>query len=154
MAAHDSEVVIQFRRPGRLLFPLPSGATVPPNRLTLQFQPDEGIDLKFQVKQPDTTDGTKLRTGTMSFDYASTFGRDALPEAYERLLLDAIQGDASLFMRSDEIERAWAIVDPLVAAVEQPEAPTPSNYERGTWGPHCADALISSEGRHWHNGSA
>ena len=151
LAARDSEVVIQFRRPSRTLFPLPTGVTVPPNRLTLQLQPDEGIDLKFQVKQPDTLDGTRLRTGTMSFDYASTFGRGAIPEAYERLILDAIQGDASLFMRSDEIERAWAIIDPLVSAVEQTDAPTPSEYERGSWGPECSDALIAGEGRHWHN---
>jgi glucose-6-phosphate 1-dehydrogenase len=152
LAARDSEVVIQFRSQARLLFPLPPGTSVPPNRLTLQLQPDEGIDLKFQVKQPDTPDGTKLQTGTMSFDYASTFGRGSIPEAYERLLLDAIHGDASLFMRSDEIERAWAIVDPLVAATEHADAPTPTQYEPASWGPTCADALLAAEGRSWHNG--
>jgi glucose-6-phosphate 1-dehydrogenase len=151
MAERDSQVVIQFRRPSRTLFPLPPGVTVPPNRLTLQLQPDEGIALKFQVKQPDTINGTKLRTATMSFDYASTFGRGAIPDAYELLLLESIQGDPSLFLRSDVIERAWAIVDPLVAAVEHSDAPTPTEYERGSWGPVCADALIASEGRHWDN---
>jgi glucose-6-phosphate 1-dehydrogenase len=152
LAVRDSEVVIQFRCPNRMIFPLPAGECVAPNRLTLQLQPDEGIDLKFQVKQPDTPNGVELHTGTMSFDYASEFGRGAIPEAYERLLLDAIHGDASLFMRSDEIERAWAIVDPLVAATERADAPTPTEYERGTWGPHCADALIAGEGRFWHKG--
>jgi glucose-6-phosphate 1-dehydrogenase len=152
LAMRDSEVIIQFRCPNRMMFPLPAGECVAPNRLTLQLQPDEGIDLNFQVKEPDTPNGMKLRTGTMAFDYASTFGRGAIPEAYERLLLDAIHGDASLFMRSDEIERAWAIVDPLIAATERADAPAPTEYERGAWGPARADALLAAEGRHWHNG--
>ena len=145
-----SEVVIQFRRPSRTLFSKTSDI-LSGNRLTLRIQPNEGIHLGFQVKRPDTLDGVKLDTGDMAFDYATTFGKGAIPEAYERLILDAIHGDASLFMRSDEIERAWEIIDPLVAATEQPATPPPMEYTPGSWGPACADALLADEGRTWQN---
>ena len=80
-----------------------------------------------------------------------TYGEQAIPEAYETLILDAIQGDASLFMGSDEIERAWAIVDPLITATESPNGPRPEAYPVGSYGPACADAMLAKDGRAWQN---
>ena len=94
-------------------------------------------------------DGTHLHAQDLSFDYRDAFNERALPEAYERLLLDAIQGEATLFMRNDEIEQAWAIMDPLIAATERPDAPQPQIYASGTDGPKCADELLAKEGRKW-----
>jgi glucose-6-phosphate 1-dehydrogenase len=85
----------------------------------------------------------------MEFHYAKDFGAGALPEAYERLLLDAMQGDASLFARADEIELAWTLIDRILAYWEQPDAPPLVEYESGTWGPAEADALLSQDGWNW-----
>jgi glucose-6-phosphate 1-dehydrogenase len=143
-----SEVVIQFRCPPHLMFPQPPGETLQCNRLALCIQPDEGIHLNFQSKSPD--DGNvMLRPADLQFHYKDAFPDKPLPEAYERLLLDAIQGDAALFMRSDEIERAWEIMDPLIAGVEGPNGPTPLEYAVGSEGPACADELLAREGKKW-----
>jgi glucose-6-phosphate 1-dehydrogenase len=85
----------------------------------------------------------------MEFHYAEDFGAGALPDAYERLLLDAMQGDASLFARADEIELAWGLIDPILAAWEQPGAPRLVGYEAGTWGPPEADEFLARDGRAW-----
>ena len=94
-------------------------------------------------------DGVSLRPHDLTFNYKQAFQDQAIPEAYERLILDAIQGDASLFMRADEIERAWEIMDPLIAATERPDAPDPEVYPIGSQGPACADAMIAADGRKW-----
>ena len=112
------------------------------------IQPDEGIHLNFQAKVPDDG-GTTLSPADMEFHYRSAFPNKPIPEAYERLLQDAIEGDAALFMRSDEIERAWAIMDPLIAASERPDAPRPQEYAVGGEGPACADELLARTGRTW-----
>ena len=143
-----SEVMIQFRCPPHLMFPLPKDEVLQCNRMTLVLQPNEGISLNFQTKVPDV-DGTRLRPRDLAFDYRHAYDDRALPEAYERMLLDAIQGDASLFLRSDEIERAWEIMDPLIAAVEAPDAPQPEEYAVGSQGPAVADRLLEDEGRKW-----
>ena len=143
LAARYSEVVIQFRCPSHLMFPLPPGQTLQCNRLTLNLQPNEGIRLNFQTKEPDV-DGVRLRPMDLAFDYKGAYREKALPEAYERLLLDAMQGDAALFMRSDEIERAWEIMDPVIAAAGRPE-----EYAVGSTGPACADQLLAAEGKAW-----
>jgi glucose-6-phosphate 1-dehydrogenase len=143
-----SEVMIQFRCPSHLMFPLPPGQVLRCNHLTMVIQPNEGITLNFQTKVPDV-DGVNLQPRDLSFDYKSAYAEKALPEAYERLLLDAIQGDASLFMRADEIERAWEIMDPIIQAAERPDAPQPEPYAVGSQGPKCADELLASEGRTW-----
>lgn len=143
-----SEVVIQFRCPAHLPFPLAKGEVLDCNRMTLVLQPNEGIHLNFQTKVP-STDGVHLQPRDLSFDYRSAYQNLGIPEAYERLLLDAIQGDASLFIRSDEIERAWEIMDPIIAASEQPDAPEPDEYEVGSQGPSCSHRLIEREGRTW-----
>jgi glucose-6-phosphate 1-dehydrogenase len=142
-----SEVVVQFRCPPHLMFPLPAGATLQCNRLALCIQPDEGIHLNFQSKVPDR-EAMVLRPADLEFHYRDTYG-GALPEAYERLLHDAMHGDAALFMRSDEIERAWEIVDPLIAATEAADAPRPQEYAPGSDGPACADAFLARGGRSW-----
>jgi len=143
-----SEVVIQFHCPPNLMFPLPPGQTLKCNRLTLRLQPDEGIRLNFQTKVPGE-DKVALRPADLRFAFAEEYGGDALPEAYETLIGDAISGDATLFMRSDEIERAWAVMDPLIAASERPDGPPPEEYAVGSWGPACADKLLQRSGATW-----
>jgi glucose-6-phosphate 1-dehydrogenase len=148
MASRLSEVVVQFRCPPHLMFPLPPGATLQCNRLSMCIQPDEGIHLNFQSKVPDT-EQMELRPSDMQFHYHDAYPDAAIPESYERLLMDAIHGDAHLFMRSDEIERAWEIMDPLIAAVEQRRVSPPQEYAVGTNGPACADQFLARTGRSW-----
>jgi glucose-6-phosphate 1-dehydrogenase len=146
-----SEVVIQFRPTPHLMFHLSPDERIINNRLILRLQPDEGIQLRFMVKRPDAPGKVRLTPSNMEFSYAGEYGPDAIPEAYERLLLDAINGDASLFMRADEIERAWEIIDPLIAASEDPSYPAPQSYEPQTWGPSCAHEMLERDGRAWEN---
>jgi glucose-6-phosphate 1-dehydrogenase len=150
MASRVSEVVIQFRCPPGLMFPMPPGESLSCNRLTIRVQPDEGIRLNFTVKAPGTSN-IRLHAADLAFDYAQEFGKNAIPEAYERLLLDAMNGDASLFIRGDLIERAWQIVDPLIRAAEADGDPNPQEYEKGSWGPECAERMLAAEGRVWKN---
>jgi glucose-6-phosphate 1-dehydrogenase len=147
LTARYSEVMIQFKCPARLMFPLPAEQTLQCNRLKMVIQPNESISINFQTKVPDV-DGVSLRPHDLTFNYKQAFQDQAIPEAYERLILDGIQGDASLFMRADEIERAWEIMDPLIAAAEH--APRqPEKYAVGSAGPTCADKLIDNDGRSW-----
>jgi glucose-6-phosphate 1-dehydrogenase len=146
LASRVSEVVIQFLCPPHLMFPLPAGKTLQCNRLALCIQPDEGIHLNFQTKVPDQK---ALNPADLEFHYHDTYPEVPIPDGYERLLEDAIQGDPILFMRNDEIERAWEIMDPLIAATEQPGAPRPESYPVGSAGPAAADALLAPEGRRW-----
>jgi glucose-6-phosphate 1-dehydrogenase len=143
-----SEVVIQFRCPPHLMFPLPAGETLQCNRLAMCIQPDEGIHLNFQSKVPDKGAVT-LHESDMEFHYRTTYGAGAIPEAYEVLLEDALAGDATLFMRSDEIERAWEVMDPVIAEAERPDRAKPMEYPVGSEGPACADAFLAREGRRW-----
>ncbi|MFO0843403.1 MAG: glucose-6-phosphate dehydrogenase [Gemmataceae bacterium] len=143
-----SEVVIQFRCPPHLMFPLPRGTTLDCNRLSICVQPDEGIHVQFQTKVPDHG-AMQLRPAEMEFHYRDEYPDTPLPEAYERLLQDALAGDASLFMRSDEIERAWEVMDPLIACVESEGGPELLEYKKGSPGPACADALLARTGRKW-----
>jgi len=148
LAARYSEVVIQFRCPAHLMFPLPPGQTLECNRVTIVLQPNEGIQLNFQTKVPEV-DGVSLQPRDLSFDYKEAYREKALPEAYERLILDAIQGDPSLFMRSDEIERAWEIMDPIIAASEKKGGIPPQKYAIGSQGPECANALFPGSAKGW-----
>jgi glucose-6-phosphate 1-dehydrogenase len=150
LAGRFSEVVVQFLCPPHLMFPLPPGQTLKCNRLTLRIQPNEGIRLNFETKVPDK-ERVELKPADLHFEYREAYGEAAIPEAYERLLVDSIQGDAALFMRSDEIERAWAIMDPVIAAVERAGGPVPEAYPVGSYGPKCADELLARDGRAWQN---
>ena len=142
-----SEIMIQFRCPAHLMFPLPKGEILQCNRMTLVLQPNEGIHLNFQTKVP-AVDGVHLQPRDLSFKFQDAFG-EPIPEAYERLLLDTVLGDAALFMRSDEIERAWEIVDPIIAATTRPDAPAPDEYSLGSDGPACASEQLAADGRKW-----
>jgi len=139
MAKKTSEITLQFRAAPRRLFPASASA---PNRISLKIQPDEGVHLRFQTKRP----GAGMRTDPvdMVFAYEDRFGPSALPDAYERLLLDALCGDPSLFIRADEIERSWAIVDPVLRY----ETP-PLVYPQGSWGPAEAAELFDDTDRRW-----
>ncbi|MCB0882166.1 MAG: glucose-6-phosphate dehydrogenase [Thermoleophilia bacterium] len=140
-----TEIAVQFRSPPHLPFAeLPVDA-VTPNLLTLRIQPDEGASLKFVAKVPGPS--MDLRTVSMDFSYGSSFLK-ASPEAYERLLLDAMLGDSTLFARWDEVETSWEIVDETLAAWAGTMADFPS-YAAGTWGPDAADDLMARDGRRW-----
>jgi glucose-6-phosphate 1-dehydrogenase len=150
LAAKTSQISIQFREVPHLLFPQASSLLA--NVLSLCLQPDEGIRLRLQAKEPGA--GMRTRPVDMEFHYAEDFGTDTLPDAYERLPLDALQGDASLFARADEIELAWGLIDPIIAGWEQPSAPALAEYEPGSWGPAEADSLLVDDGRGWLLGCA
>lgn len=141
-----TEIAIGFREAPHQLFRLSTGApsTVDPNMLVMRIQPEEGISLKFAAKLPGQS--IQIRPVSMDFQYGTSFGKKS-PEAYERLLLDAMLGDSTLYARGDFVEEAWALVMPILHAWEANEVPLAS-YESGTWGPHEADALMG-EGRRW-----
>lgn len=150
LAAKSTEITIFFKRPPHVMFPMPQGTKPAPNSLSICIQPDEGIHFSFQAKVPDTP--AEMRTVEMSFHYEESFGATAIPEAYERLLLDVIKGDASLFTRSDAIELSWELMDPILEGWQSKNAPPLSFYESGTWGPPEADLLIAHDGYHWTHG--
>jgi glucose-6-phosphate 1-dehydrogenase len=142
-----SEIIIQFREPPHVMFPLPSGYAITSNTLALCVQPDEGINLRFEAKVPDTA--ADMRSVDMHFNYAESFGSCAIPEAYERLLDDALKGDASLFTRSDGIEKGWEFTDSIMHGWASKHAPELYFYERGSWGPKESDEFLSRDGRRW-----
>lgn len=149
LARKTSEIIIEFQRPPHLMFHLPPGNDFNPNMLSLCIQPDEGIHLRFEAKLPDSDQ--EIRSVDMEFHYRSAF-QGSLPEAYERLLLEALDGDASLFTRSDGIEASWQLIDPLLAAWEVEQKPPLVLYRRGSWGPEAATELLARDGRTWHLG--
>ncbi len=148
MRTRASEILIQFHCPPHLMFPLPPGSKLQCNRLAVCIQPDEGIHLNFQTKVPDQ-EKLVLKPADMEFTYGKAYSSLSIPESYERLLLDAIMGDASLFMRSDEIERSWAIIDPFIQAYEEAGGVCPQNYPVGSMGPESSDKLLAEHGREW-----
>ena len=142
-----SEVRIQFRPTPNVLFAAKCGNNLGANALTLRLQPNEGISLRFNGKVPGTTLGA--RPVRMHFSYDSEFGAYT-PEAYERLLLEAIAGDATLFIRRDEVETAWQIADAIRAGWEGKSLTNREFYAAGTWGPIAADDLLAQLGHTWH----
>ena len=150
LARKVTEVVIEFEKPPHMMFHLPVEHKFIPNILSLGIQPDEGIHLKFQAKVPGSAH--EMRLVDMAFHYRSSFGIGKLPDAYERLLLDALQGDVALFSRSDEIELAWRLIDPIARGWETSKAPLLSTYARGSQGPIEADMLLARDGGVWRQG--
>ena len=140
-----TEIAIQYREVPHRLF-RDAAVDPDPNLLVIRVQPDEGIMLRFGAKVPGL--GMDVRAVTMDFTYGSAFSVDS-PDAYETLILDALQGDASLFTRADEVEEAWSIVDPCVDAWASGPPPDFPNYDAGTWGPAAADELLARDGRRW-----
>jgi glucose-6-phosphate 1-dehydrogenase len=151
MARKVSEIVIELDRPPHTIFDAASDEELEPNILSVVIQPDEGIHFRFQAKVPDSPQDTEAVN--MDFRYKTSFGGRDLPDAYERLLLDAMHGDASLFTRADEIEAAWSLVDPVLAESERPGAKAPATYVPGSWGPPEADSWLARDRRVWWNGA-
>ncbi len=145
-----TEIIVVFRQPPHRLFDNDHVSSFTSNSLSICVQPDEGIHLSFEAKEPDTAHNT--RSVDMEFHYADSFGASAIPEAYERLLLDALLGDASLFSRSDSIEASWELMDPVIKAWETDSAAHPLSYPPGSWGPAEADELLNDDGRVWRVG--
>jgi glucose-6-phosphate 1-dehydrogenase len=141
-----TEIRVQFKRPPHMTFGPEAAQDLEPNAITLRIQPEEGISLRFAAKVPAA--GIKLRSVTMDFEYASSFLVET-PEAYERLLLDCMIGDPTLFTRADEVEAAWNLIDPIEAAWRDGKPPL-AMYEAGTWGPPAAAKLLEADGREWH----
>jgi glucose-6-phosphate 1-dehydrogenase len=144
-----SEIIIEFKKPPLLMFPSLDDGDFSSNALSICIQPDEGIHLKFEAKVPDkkTTDSVD-----MEFHYRSAFDGSRLPDAYERLLSNAIHGDAALFTRSDGIEAAWRLMDPILQGWEKTGAPPMATYELGSWGPEAGRDLLGKNGRSWRHG--
>ena len=117
-----------------------------PNRLVISIQPEKGMRLRFQTKQPGLE--MSLNPVDMSFNYDRTYNEEP-PEAYETLLLDVMEGDATLFMRSDQMEAAWKVLMPIIEVWESTTPVDFPNYEAGTLGPENAEALIAEDGNHW-----
>lgn len=140
-----TEIAIQFKRVPDFLFRNIVGGQIEPNLLVLRIQPDEGISLKFGAKLPGQS--IQVRPVNMDFQYGTSFGKKS-PEAYERLLLDAMLGDSTLYARGDMVEMTWELVMPIIN-VWQNTVPNFPNYEAGTWGPKEADEFIEQEGRRW-----
>ena len=143
-----SEVRVQFRPTPHVLFAAECGKTLDTNALTLRLQPDEGISLRFNGKVPGTS--MVVRPVRMHFSYDSEFGAYT-PEAYERLLLDALAGDATLFIRRDEVETAWGIADSIRNTWRDQSLTNREFYAAASWGPVAADDLLAASGHTWHN---
>ncbi len=146
LGARLTEVAIQFKPTPHLMFPV-DRAALASNVLVFRLQPQEGILQRFLAKQPGP--GLEMRAVDMSFRYATAFGMTELPPAYAWLLLDAMQGDQTLFARSDWIARAWEIVDPIIDRWEERAAAAFPNYAAGSGGPEAAAALVGRDGRAW-----
>jgi glucose-6-phosphate 1-dehydrogenase len=142
-----SEVIVEFKCPPHVMFGPAAEDCFAPNILSLCIQPDEGIHLKFEAKVP----GAHVETSSvdMEFHYRSSFGGSPLPDAYERLLLDALNGDASLFTRSDEIETAWRLIDPIAQAWSTSGGSPLFIYRRGSMGPAESDLFMERDARAW-----
>jgi glucose-6-phosphate 1-dehydrogenase len=149
LAQKSSTIIIEFQRPPHLMFNLPDASKFFPNILSLCIQPDEGIHLRFEAKAPDSEQ--EMRSVDMDFHYRTSFG-SVLPDAYERLLLEALQGDASLFTRSDAIETSWRLIDTVNQGWVRDGLPELLYYPKGSWGPCEAEELLARDGRSWRMG--
>jgi glucose-6-phosphate 1-dehydrogenase len=150
MPTRESQIVIQFRAVPHSIFP-PSAGAITPNRLVVRLQPDDGMQLYLMSKDPGPG-GIRLRSAPLDISFAEAF-KVRYPDAYERLLMDVVRGNATLFMRRDEVEAAWRWVEPILQGwAESGEAPKP--YIAGSSGPAAAIALIERDGRTWFEDSA
>ncbi len=151
LAKRATEVTIQFKQPPMLLFRGASSGPceeIQPNLIKMRIQPDEGISLRFgaKVPSPDMT----VCPVDMNFQYSAAFGSSSA-NGYERLLLDAMLGDATLFAHRDGVEATWALFTPVLEAWAAKKPQGFPNYASGSWGPQCADDLIAKDGRRWHS---
>ena len=145
LARRETTIAIQFKRAPHPPFGETASEGLRPNVLLVHVQPDEGVSLAIGAKVPGQ--GMQIRTVHMDFLYGGAF-RTGMPEAYERLILDTMLGDGTLFTRADEVEEQWLLVDAIVAAWQR-DRPSFPNYAAGTWGPPSADDLLHRDGRSW-----
>ncbi|GCF07362.1 glucose-6-phosphate dehydrogenase [Dictyobacter arantiisoli] len=148
LPVRSTEVTIQFKRVPHQLYTPSEITSLTPNTLILRIQPDEGISLKIGAKVPGASN--QLTTIDLAASYNSAFDIE-LPDAYERLIADCIIGDSTLFIRRDEIECSWRIIDSITSAWKQMGSETVYPYAAGTWGPREAETLITEDGRKWLN---
>jgi glucose-6-phosphate 1-dehydrogenase len=147
LAKRTTEVALRFKSVPHLALPTTAIDSIEPNTLVLRIQPDEGVRLEFAAKVPGT--GFAVRTVGLDFSYREGF-REVAPEAYERLLLDVMHGDATLFIREDEVDVAWQIVQPILDAISGGSLPVHA-YNSGTWGPAAAEAILDPRLDQWRN---
>jgi glucose-6-phosphate 1-dehydrogenase len=145
LARRETTIAIQFKRAPHPPFGEVASEGLRPNVLLVHVQPDEGVSLAIGAKVPGQ--GMTIRTVHMDFLYGGAF-RTSLPEAYERLILDTLLGEGTLFTRADEVEEEWLLIDSIVAAWQR-DRPSFPNYAAGTWGPPSADDLLHRDGRSW-----
>ena len=136
---------MRFRQPPGNLFEKQCETPLYPNDLIMRVAPNAGIELRVNGKVPGNT--LQIKNVAFDFDYSETFRKEP-PEAYERLIADAMSGDQSLFIRGDEAEAAWQVVDPIIKGWQQ-SSEKPPQYEPGSWGPDAANQLMEKDGRHW-----
>jgi glucose-6-phosphate 1-dehydrogenase len=141
-----TEIAIQLHRPPTELFEPEVDGRSGSNQLILRIQPNEGASLSFQAKIPGSR--RRLQEVRMDFRYGTAFAVPA-PEAYERLLLDVMLGDPTLFTRTDEVESAWRFITQILDAWKRPDSPCPTTYVAGSWGPAEADELLKADGAKW-----
>jgi glucose-6-phosphate 1-dehydrogenase len=146
MSCRTTQIVIQFREPPHMIFPDGPRTTIESNRLLIQVQPAEGIEIHFETKVPDAE--MALRQTELNFSFQREF-HGAMPEAYETLLLDVLEGDASLFARSDEVETAWSLIDPIEETWKSGGQPQLLIYQVGDWGPVESTEWMARQGRQW-----
>jgi glucose-6-phosphate 1-dehydrogenase len=151
MTRRVSEIAIHFKPPRKLMYEPCPGEVLEPNVVVMRLQPNDGVSLGFEVKIPGAalalTPGIEVTPVDMSFSYSSVFGTDQYP-AYETLLLDVMIGDATLFTRTDEVEAAWKLIDPLLDFFDKDTSPLPT-YPAGSWGPRESNALVAKDSVHW-----
>jgi glucose-6-phosphate 1-dehydrogenase len=150
LANKTTEIILEFQQPPHLMFNLAPNFDFTPNMISICIQPNEGIHLKFQSKVPDSDQG--MRSVDMEFHYRDSFDEATLPDAYERLLLEALERDAALFTRSDGIEAAWIIMDPVIKTNESGTWEIVTTYEPGSFGPSEADEMLARAGHTWRSG--
>jgi glucose-6-phosphate 1-dehydrogenase len=146
LQTRTSKVTIQFRPVPHKSFPSTAVLAWQPNYLIIDIQPQEGILLRFQAKQPGSS--LHLSPVDMHFSYQEAF-KSKSPEAYETLLADVMSADATLFMRADQVEASWSVLMPILNAWENSRPAGFPDYESGTWGPKAAEALMANDGRSW-----
>lgn len=142
-----TEVSVQLKAAPDVLFARMECMNINPNRIVFRIQPNEGVEIFVSAKEPEM--GMTVKPVRMHFDYSEEFGR-AIPDAYERLIVNAMHGDTSLFARDDEVEEAWKLLKPVLNGWNESSTP-PSNYRIGEWGPVNSDALLAKDGRRWWN---
>lgn len=148
LASKSTLITVRFKPAPQYAFPPEAGETWRSNRLTISIQPQMDIRLRFQAKQPGPH--MALQPVDMIFSYAEAYGgEDKQPEAYETLLEDVIEGNATLFMRADQVEAAWKIIQPILSIWQSRPPVGFPNYTPGSWGPEDAEALIAKDGHHW-----